>query len=128
MNRNIVRYFVVLIALFVIAFAVTMACKGDDKKGETILTGTTTVLVDETIASIVDDEKMVFESQYNAKIKQINKPETEVVNDLIQEKANIAILTRKLTPKEELAFTKKQIKQCKIRMRFKQFERHNVNV
>jgi len=64
---------------------VLVSCKNKDtnpdKLKETIIEGTTTILVDETILPIVEDEATVFESQYHAKIKLISKPETEVVND-----------------------------------------------
>src|SRR6476660_3058166 len=80
-----------------------------DKLKETIIEGTTTILVDETIRPIVEDEAVVFESQYHAKIKLISKPETEVVNDLITDKGDIAILSRTLNPQEEVVFKNKQI-------------------
>src|SRR6187402_3479657 len=91
-----------------------VSCKEKDttpeKLKETIIEGTTTILVDETVQPIVEDEAAVFESQYHAKIKLISKPETEVVNDLITDKAQIAILSRTLNPQEEAVFKNKEIK------------------
>ena len=90
-----------------------MACKNQetnpDKLEETILQGATTILVDESVQPIVEDEVAVFESQYNAKIKLINKPESEVINDLISDKAKIAILSRKLNTEEEKVFINKKL-------------------
>ena len=97
-------------ALLVLLF---MACKkqetNPEKIDETILQGFTTILVDESVQPIVEDEVTVFESQYNAKIKLINKPESEVINDLINDKAKIAILSRKLNVEEEKIFVNKKL-------------------
>ena len=60
--------------LFKISLAIIVAgtlyyCnKKADNKEETILTGNLKILVDETINPIVEDEIMIFEDQYNAKI------------------------------------------------------------
>jgi phosphate transport system substrate-binding protein len=92
---------------------VSYSCKKDDKQKsaeESILAGTTTILVDETIRSIIEDEIEVFESQYPAKITQINKSESEVVNTFLNDSVSrIAILTRKLTSQEEKGFQAKNL-------------------
>ena len=109
---------VFLIALFVLP-CVYLACKNynDTSNGEeTIIKGKATILVDETLKSIVEAQIMVFESQYPAKIKQINQDETSIVNDLIAQKQSIAVLSRKLTEKELATF-----KNNKIQPRITQF-------
>lgn len=80
-----------------------------DRQEETILQGEMTIVVDQTVRSIVEDQVAVFESQYKAKIKLIIKPETEVINDLINQKAAVAVLTRKLTTEEEAVFKNRKI-------------------
>ena len=98
------------VALIAILFC--FSCKSDEKKQveDSILEGSTTILVDETLQSIVEDEIAVFESQYRAKINQVNKSESEVVNALLKDSVSrIAILTRKLTPQEEKVFQNKNI-------------------
>lgn len=100
---------IIAILLLVMAF---MACKKEDNtknKKETILVGKTSILVDESIFPIADDEVSVFESQYDAKIKLIAKPESDVINRLISNEAQIAILSRKLTKEEETVFINKKI-------------------
>ena len=101
-----VSFSVVLVMFF-------LACKNQEKNpekmDETILQGATTILVDESVQPIAEDEVAVFESQYNAKIKLINKPESEVINDLINDKAKIAILSRKLNSEEEKIFINKKL-------------------
>ena len=76
---------------------------------ETILKGSATIFVDETLAPIIEDQVAVFESKYDAKIKLVSKSESETVNSLFKEKSAIAILTRNLTPQENLIFEQKKI-------------------
>ncbi|HEX8575680.1 MAG TPA: substrate-binding domain-containing protein [Flavobacterium sp.] len=103
----------ICIIFSVVPLLVSYSCKKDDKQKsaeESILAGTTTILVDETIRSIIEDEIEVFESQYPAKITQINKSESEVVNTFLNDSVSrIAILTRKLTSQEEKGFQAKNL-------------------
>jgi len=112
MFKNIKFSFIkILIAILLIILAF-MACKKEEgaiKETETILVGKTSILVDESVYSISEDEVAVFENQYNAKIKLTAKPETDVVNRLINNEAQIAILSRKLTKQEETVFINKKI-------------------
>jgi phosphate transport system substrate-binding protein len=58
------------IILLFIGFLFVM-CKQKEKnnvKNESILKGSTTILVDETLTPIIEDQIEVFESKYNAKI------------------------------------------------------------
>ncbi len=95
-----------------VSFAIFNACKNYNDPSnteQTIIRGNATVIVDESVKDIVEDEIAVFESQYPAKMKQINKSETEVINDLIARKYDIAVLTRKLTKTESAVFNNKNI-------------------
>ena len=68
---------------------------------ETVVTGTTTILVDESIFPIVEDVVAVFENEYkNAQINLICKPEGEIIRLLKEDKSKIAILARNLSRSE----------------------------
>ncbi|WP_281322772.1 PstS family phosphate ABC transporter substrate-binding protein [Flavobacterium aestivum] len=97
--------------LFSICFLFVNCKQKDDAKtnDETILKGTTTIFADETITPIVEDEIMVFESKYDAKINLISKSESEVLNSLFDKKVKIAVLSRDLTKKELNIFEQRKI-------------------
>lgn len=81
--------------------AILFACKQDASAPDSILEGKATVHVDESIFPIVEDEQMVFETQYKAKLTLVSKSENEVLNDLFDGKATIGVLTRNLTEAEK---------------------------
>jgi phosphate transport system substrate-binding protein len=104
------KLFKVFIFVFV-AFLFVM-CNQKEKKDsskESILKGNATVLVDETIVPIIEDQVAVFESSYNAKIKIIPKSESEIVNSMYNDNSIVAILTRNLTVEENKTFKQKKI-------------------
>ncbi|MBX9806442.1 MAG: substrate-binding domain-containing protein [Flavobacteriaceae bacterium] len=76
---------------------------------ESIVKGSTTIFVDETLTPIIEDQVAVFESTYDAKIKIVSKSEIELVNNLFKEKSGIAIMTRNLTLNENKIFEQKKI-------------------
>ena len=77
---------------------------------ETVVTGTTSILVDETIFPIVEDLVAVFENEYkNAKINLIAKPEGEILRLLKDDKSKIAILARNLSRSEMQYYSNKNI-------------------
>ena len=99
-----------LILVFVVILFVT--CKQNEKKNlnkESILKGSATILVDETLTPIMEDQVAVFESYYSAKIKIVSKSESEVILSLFKEKSGIAILSRNLTIEENKIFEQKKI-------------------
>jgi phosphate transport system substrate-binding protein len=67
------------------------------------------VLVDESIKPIVEDLVQVFESKYNDKILIVAKSEREVIQSLSKDTARIAVLTRRITKKEEAFFIAKKL-------------------
>ena len=85
------------------------SCKGDSDNKETILTGTTSILVDESILPIIEDQVAVFESQYNATIKLLPQSEKESVQSFVNNKARTIILSRKLNAVEKTIFKNKKI-------------------
>jgi phosphate transport system substrate-binding protein len=95
---------------FICVFLV-MCNKSDQNKNskESILKGSATILVDETLIPIIEDQVAIFESKYDAKIKIVSKSEAELVVSLFKEKSGIAILTRNLTINENKIFEQKKI-------------------
>jgi phosphate transport system substrate-binding protein len=106
MFKNIKIYILVFVGiLFVMCNQKEQT--NDDK--ESILKGSTTIFVDETLTPIIEDQVAVFESTYDAKIKIVSKSEIELVNNLFKEKSGIAIMTRNLTLNENKIFEQKKI-------------------
>ena len=100
--------------LFLLGFVcvcLVMCNKSDQSKNskESILKGSATILVDETLTPIIEDQVAIFESKYKAKIKIISQSEAELVVSLFKEKSGIAILTRNLTINENKIFEQKKI-------------------
>jgi phosphate transport system substrate-binding protein len=97
----------------VIVILVVFSCTKKDKlepKSDSIITGNTSILVDETLMPIAEDQVSVFESQYDAKIKLLPKSEKEVVVDFSKGVADIIILSRELNKNEIAFFQQKKIK------------------
>ncbi|MFE3871437.1 PstS family phosphate ABC transporter substrate-binding protein [Flavobacterium sp. ZS1P70] len=101
-----ISYFVFL-AVIILFFACNQSKSSKNK--ETILKGSATVYVDETLTPVIEDQVEVFENKYEAKIKLISKSEAETVNSLFKEKSAIAILSRNLTVEESKIFEQKKI-------------------
>lgn len=82
-----------------------ISCKKEKEEivKETMLSGNTTIFVDESIFPIVEDQRDVFENTYRAQITLNSKSEAEIINDMIDDSARISILTRMLTDNEEAA-------------------------
>lgn len=97
------------IVLFVISVigvvSVVVSCKKgkEETVKETMISGNVTILVDESIFPIMEDQKDVFQNTYNANITLNPQSETEVINSLIEDKARVGILTRMLRGEEESA-------------------------
>ena len=103
----IIPYFI-----FLSLFAFLFACKkteGSKENKETILKGSTTILVDETLQPVIEDQIAVFESVYPAKITLNAKSEKEVLRSLLNDSLSIAILSRKLNAEENKIFEGKKI-------------------
>lgn len=100
----------VFIFAILIAIVGIYSCNKLNKDADTILTGSATILVDETILPVIEDQVMVFENQYEAKIKLIGKSESEIVKLLSEGKYDLAILTRDVSSSESSFFTEKKIK------------------
>ncbi len=90
--------------ILTILLAVTIPLAGCNNKQErpeeTILKGTATVIVDETLLPIIKEQIMVFESDYDAKINAIARSEKEAIQAFMADTARIVILPRDLTEQE----------------------------
>ena len=100
----------IVYTFFAIALALLalISCKNDKTK-ETILTGSTSILVDESVFPIAEDQVAVFESQYDAKIKLVPQSEKEAIQAFVANKIQTIILPRKLNLKERNFFKNKKI-------------------
>ena len=112
MKSSIIPVYLKIIAVIICTITVFLACndKNTTSKKETIISGELDLYADQTIQSLVEGQIEVFQSQYKAKINLTVKSESEVVNDLLNGKTNVAVLTRKLTKEEENYFLNKKIK------------------
>lgn len=95
-------------ALLILLFVFSCQKKTDETK-DTILEGKATVYVDESILPIVEDEEAVFETEYKARLHLVPKSENEVINSLLNDTAQIAVLARELSVREMKAFQAKKI-------------------
>ena len=102
--------FGVLFCFLSVAFVLSCNNKKNKEVEETIITGKTSILVDETLLPIIEDQLAVFESKYKAKITLQPKSESECLIDLTSYKTKILILPRKLTSSEITFFEQKKIK------------------
>ncbi len=100
------KFKIVGIALF--ALVLNSCSDSKDKNGKSLSTttsGSVNIIADETLASIVDSEKQVFESIYpkaNLNIKYL--PELEMMDLFIKDSASLVVLARNLNESETAYF------------------------
>jgi len=105
MKKRIISILVVATVLVLAMCSQKQSSKPED---ETILTGNASLLVDETLLPIVEDQVQVFESDYKGKFTLIPKSEAEAVQSLLNDSARILIMARKLSTEEMSFFTSRQ--------------------
>ncbi len=99
---------------FVLIFLITflIACNRGEKKEvvkETRTSGTTTLLVDESFARILDDQIEVFKSDYpDATVNTVLGNENKILPTFLNGKVKMIILSRMLTKEEESYYKKKE--------------------
>ncbi|MFA7444432.1 MAG: substrate-binding domain-containing protein [Flavobacteriaceae bacterium] len=98
------------ILFLLIALGVFFSCKKDKQEKETIVSGSVTVLTDESLFPVVEDQVNVFEHSYRANIEISSQSEAATINALLSDTTRIAILTRMLSPEEEAVFTNRNVK------------------
>lgn len=108
-NKKIL--FLILVPILILGIVISCVKKDkNDSKSDTIIEGKTTILVDETLMPIVEDQVTVFETQYDAKITLLPKSEKESVIDFTNDKSGIIVLSRELNKEETAIFNQKKIK------------------
>lgn len=101
---------VVGLIVFVFLFAMCNQKSKNESDKETILKGSMDITVDETIKPIVDDQVAVFEgTYYGSKINVTPKSESELINDLLNQRAKVAVTARNLTEEELARFKRSKI-------------------
>lgn len=117
MMKNTIKYALFLLSAMVVFSACQSSQKRDKQEGEAkkissgILSGELTVLVDETILSIILEHKELFEASYpNASLHVIADNENMAIHRLINREADFAILTRELSEKESESFERRSVK------------------
>ncbi len=101
------KIFQIVACSFVILAAVS--CKNKEEDKETVLTGEAVIAVDESILPVMQDQVEIFEDAYKAKIILEPKSEVEVINALLKDSVQIAILARELNEKEMDAFKTRKV-------------------
>lgn len=104
------RKFIIVFLFASLALGVSCRKKGDAIPGGTLTTGNVTLITDNTVQPIVEDAIAVFQGIYPlAHVKQVNKPEKEIITALMKDSAAVVVLPRMLTKDEEAHFLKKKI-------------------
>ena len=103
--RMICKYILVFFSFILVS------CNSKENKitDQTMTEGKATMLVDETLQPIAEDLVEIFESRYSAKISIDSKSETEVIQTLMKDTSQFAILSRRLTTQELTIFKNKKI-------------------
>lgn len=98
----------------ILTISVITACnhQSPESKGEEYYTyGEATIVTDESLFPIVDDQHQVFHNTYKrAKINMVYKPLQEALNLFVNDSIQIAILPRMLKEDEADYFTRRKIK------------------
>ena len=104
MKHKSILYFLVS------SFILLVSCQQNKTEVQSYTSGKEKILVDESFAPIVEDQAFVFESTYdNAKLNLLMKSENELINLFLEDSAQVAILSRLLTPGERKHFENKKI-------------------
>ncbi len=106
------KYLKYIVFLSIMIFGFIFSCAKKDPnapKSDTIVEGKTTILVDETLLPIIEDQLAVFENNYNSKITLVPQSEKESVLALTNGKADIVVLSRELNKEEQAVFKQKKI-------------------
>jgi len=103
-NKN----FLLLATLPIFIVVFILSCEKKDSNisnSDSIIEGQTSIFVDETLMPIVEDQAIIFQTDYNAKLTLLPKSEKESINDLTNKKSGIIVLSRDFN-NEEINFFK----------------------
>ncbi|MFD2598389.1 substrate-binding domain-containing protein [Sphingobacterium corticis] len=85
--------------------------QANDATSNDILTGNMTVIADETVTDLLNQQMDVFKSSYtNSQVELITDLERPAINRLLRGEGQVAILKRKLTAEEAKGFEQRSIK------------------
>ena len=94
------RYLLIII-FFSIAFGLFACGNESNVPTDTIEEGKVDISVDETYKPIIEQQLRVFDSSFpNAHITAYYKPESQCIDDLLKNKARVALVTRELNAQE----------------------------
>ncbi|WP_026715086.1 PstS family phosphate ABC transporter substrate-binding protein [Flavobacterium daejeonense] len=97
-------------SFFAVIFFISCKDSNLKKDKETILKGKVTLLVDETVKPLIEDQIAVFESTYNAKITLVAKSEKELLQSFLKDTSGVVVLSRPLDESETKYFEQSKIK------------------
>lgn len=101
-----------LLVVPIIVLIVVFSCSKKDTSqpgSDTIIEGKVSILVDESLMPIVEDQALVFESQYKAKLRLQPKSEKEIAMSFANDTSPIVVLSRRLNKAEEKYFKQKKL-------------------
>ncbi len=99
----------VSISAFLLLISIMGGCSYDYKNTDTTTTGHLKIGVDESYSLMIDSQIYTFETFYKyAKVTPFYKQEADVIDDLMTDSVQAAILCRDLTDKEKEFFKQKQ--------------------
>jgi len=95
---------------FISLFFLTLsACQNYQPKGDSMTSGTIKAGIDESYTLMMQSELDVYHADYpNARINSVYKPEGEIIEDLLNDSIQAAVITRALTEEELIFFRNKQ--------------------
>lgn len=100
MKKTIFFFGIISLSLISIFGCKKKSSDADNIK-ETAVSGTTTILVDETVFPVVEDVVTLFENEYKrTKINLVSKSESEILKMIQEDKSRIAILPKTLDSTE----------------------------
>jgi phosphate transport system substrate-binding protein len=105
--KNFARRPYVLVLFISLIF---FGCKKSEGEKESIIKGTATILVDETLKPLLEDEIAIFQNGYDAKILMEVRSEKELMQAFLRDTSRIVVLSRKLNEEESKYFEQLKIK------------------
>jgi phosphate transport system substrate-binding protein len=108
-KNNIFYAFSLMLSFTTLLFACNQNAK-KDRADQGIISGHTTILADESLFPIVDDEYQIFANNYKqAEINIIYKPQQELLSLFLNDSIDVAIMSRTLTKVEAKYYENRKI-------------------
>jgi phosphate transport system substrate-binding protein len=110
MGKNNIFYLSSLMLSFTTLLLACNQNSNNDRSDQGIISGHTTILADESLFPIVDDEYQIFANNYKqAEINIIYKPQQELLSLFLNDSIDVAIMTRPLTKDEAKYYENRKI-------------------